>query len=645
MADPLSARTAAPTSAVDELPHWDVTAFFPGLDSRELTDAREGVTADLQRLLALYDRHDVRGGDPIGEVDAALCAAVDEVLDATNDLMARVRLVAAYLYAFVSTDARDDRASSRQAQLQQELAEMTRLTKRFEAWMARVPLDDVLATSERAAAHTFALTKGASAAAHQMSEAEEGLAADLRLTGSVAWARLHRDVTARLTGTIEHGDGRREQLPMSVLRGLAHDDDPATRRAAYEAERAAWDTVTVPLAAALNGAIGERVLLDRRRGWTDSLEAALFTNNVDRTTLDAMTAAVVDSLPAFRRYLRAKATLLDVGALDAPGSADRTAPASVRASAADGPPLPWWDLFAPVAAPGESAPGFAWPAATAHVHEAFGSFSPTLAGLVDRATREQWIDAEPRDGKVGGAFCLPVRDGESRVLLNFDGSFDSVQTLAHELGHAYHNTNLGERTPLQRQTPMALAETASIFCETIVVASGLAGADDGQRLVLLNTDLQGATQVVVDIHSRFLFEGELCRRRATSTLSVDDLNAMMLDAQQAAYGDGLDQSTAHPTMWAVKGHYFTPFYNWPYTFGLLFGLGLHARYLEDADAFRAGYDDLLSSTGMGDAATLAARFGIDVRSPAFWASSLAVLEARIEDFVALVDAIVAAPGA
>lgn len=605
------------------LPRWDTSTFFPGLDSRELTDAREGLSADLARLVALYDLHDVRGGDP-RTADEQLGAAVDEVLAATNGLMARVRLVSAYLYAFVSTDARDDAAARRQAALQQELAELVRLTKRFEAWMARLPLDDLLARAgETTAGHEFALRKAAAAAEHQLTEAEEGLAADLRLTGSVAWARLHRDLTARLTARV--GDpadpaAPPTELPMSVVRGLANDPDAAVRRAAHAAELEAWAGVAVPLAAALNGAVGERVLLNRRRGWVDDLEPALAANNVDRATLDAMTEAVVEALPDFRRYLRAKAELLGHG------------PAA---------PLPWWDLIAPVTSSGAAPVTFAWDAAVAHVHEAFGAYSSPLAGLVDRATREAWIDAEPREGKVGGAFCLPVRGDESRVLLNYDGSFNSVQTLAHELGHAYHNTNLGERTPLQRQTPMALAETASIFCETIVMAAGIQQAEPAARLGLLNTDLLGATQVVVDIHSRFLFEAELGRQRAHGTLSVDELNALMLDAQAAAYGDGLDPATRHPYMWAVKGHYFTPFYNWPYTFGLLFGLGLYARYLDDPQGFRQGYDDLLASTGMGDAASLAARFGIDVRDPGFWAASLAVLRGRIDDFVGLVAAEVA----
>lgn len=250
------------------------------------------------------------------------------------------------------------------------------------------------------------------------------------------------------------------------------------------------------------------------------------------------------------------------------------------------------------------------------------------------------MDAEPRAGKVGGAYCMSMVDGVSRVLLNFDGSFDALQTMAHELGHAYHNVNLGDRTPMQRNTPMALAETASIFCETIMVQAGLAevGDDAEGRLALLDSDLSNACQVVVDIHSRFAFERALSAEREQGVLSVDRLRELMLDAQSVAYGDGVDPRFRHRDMWAVKGHYYTAYYNWPYTFGLLFGIGLYAEYQRDPDRFREGYDDLLSATGLGDAATLAARFGIDVADEAFWAASLEVLRERIDEFEAAVDA-------
>src|SRR5437763_16992060 len=188
---------------------------------------------------------------------------------------------------------------------------------------------------------------------------------------------------------------------------------------------------------------------------------------------------------------------------------------------------------------------------------------------------------------------------------------------------------------MQRQTPMALSETASVFCETILVQSGLAAAegDVARRLVLLDTDLTGATQVVVDIHSRFLFERRVFEQRADRTLSVHELCDFMTDAQLATYGDGLDSAELHPYMWAVKPLYYgMAYYNWPYTFGLLFGIGLYAQFTADPDRFRLGYDDLLSATGLGEAAELAARFGIDVRDEGFWADSLAVIRGRIDDY-------------
>jgi len=300
-------------------------------------------------------------------------------------------------------------------------------------------------------------------------------------------------------------------------------------------------------------------------------------------------------------------------------------------------PLPWSDLFAPLpVAPGK----ITWAQGVALVRDAFASYSAPLAGLVDRALGESWIDVEPREGKVGGAFCMPFVDDRSLVLLNWNGSFDSAQTTAHELGHAYHNTQLAQRTPLQRRVPMALAETASIFCETLVVEAGLVEAAGNERLALLDVDLQGSLQVVVDIRSRFLFESELFARRQRRTVGVTELNELMLESQAAAYGDGLDQSTAHPYMWILKPHYYSShFYNWPYTYGLLFGLGLFAQYREDPERFQAGYDDVLSRAGMNTAEELGAAFGLDVSGEAFWTASLDVIGDRIDQYEQLAEAV------
>ncbi|HEX9683449.1 MAG TPA: M3 family oligoendopeptidase, partial [Acidimicrobiales bacterium] len=531
-------------------------------------------------------------------------------LDETNRVLDDTRLVRGYLHALTTTDSTDATAQSLLTQVQTDVARLTTLRTRLARWAADHDLDGVLARSGQAADHEFALRRAAVLAHHQMAPGEEALANDLSLIGSNAWYRLYSDLTSSITGVVDLPDRGPSSMGIFAIRGLATHPSRDVRAAAFNAELECWRSNEIAIAGALNAIKGETITLNDRRGWTDDLEPALATNNVEREVLDAMNVAVTESLPDFRRYLHAKARLLGV---------DR---------------LAFWDLFAPT---GEVSPT-TWVAAVASVRDRFATYSPRLASLVDRAVSESWLDVAPRPGKVGGAFCMSVRDDESRVLLNFDGSADGVQTLAHELGHAYHNTQLAHRTALQRGTPMALAETASIFCETLTVDAGLAATIGDERLALLDVDLTGACQVVVDIRSRFLFESRLFDARRRSTLSAADLCDLMAETQVEAYGDGLGPEALHPYMWAAKPHYYgSSFYNWPYTYGLLFGIGLFARYREDPASFREGYDDLLSTTGMSSARDLAARFEIDVGSPDFWRSSLAVLCARIDEFESLVD--------
>jgi oligoendopeptidase F len=223
--------------------------------------------------------------------------------------------------------------------------------------------------------------------------------------------------------------------------------------------------------------------------------------------------------------------------------------------------------------------------------------------------------------------------------MNFDGTFDQVSTLAHELGHGYHNEVLKDTEPLRRTSPMTLAETASIFCETIVFNAALAEAPAAEQLGIIETNLLGASQVVVDIYSRYLFETRLFERRAKSELSASELCELMKGAQLEAYGEALDPAQLHPFMWAVKPHYYSAglgFYNYPYAFGLLFGLGLYAIYKERGASFVPDYDALLGSTGLGKAAELAGRFGIDVRQKAFWEGGLGEIKKLIDRYEQLV---------
>lgn len=596
------------------LPRWDLTPFFPTLDSPEFERAFDEVCREVQELTALFESSGVRRGDPLAHPGPLF----DEVTGRMNALYRRFRLVYAYVSALVTTDAADAAAQSRFSELRIAAVGLDQLWLRWTAWVGSQPVEALLAASASAREHEYVVRRASEYARYQMPEGEEALAAMLRLPGLSAWARLHSDLTSLLTVTLTVR-GEEQKLPMSSVRSLASDPDREVRRLAYEAELRAWESVAVPLAAALNGVKGHQRVVRERRGFADDTAPTLLDNGIDAGTLAAMQQACVESFPDFRRYMRAKSRALGV------------------------PALAWYDLGAPV---GAHTRQYSWVEAERFICEQFATYSDRMAAFAEQAFRERWIDARPRPGKEGGAYCASLRPGESRILMNYDHSFNSVSTLAHELGHGYHNLNLEPRPPLQARTPMTLAETASIFCETLACEAALRTAAPEERLALVEASLQRDLMVVVDIHSRFLFEGGVFARRARRELSVRELNELMLETQRETYGDGLDPELLHPYMWAVKGHYYGPtFYNYPYAYGLLFGLGLYARYQADPDEFRAGYDALLSSTGLADGAALGERFGIDVRSPEFWRSSLDVIRANIHRFETLVDQAFGAPGA
>lgn len=598
-------------SAVKALPRWDVSTIFPSLDSPQFTEAFTSLIAAIGDLSDLFATQRI-GRTEQATVDARVVQEFETVMTRMAELVERVETVDAYIYCYVSTNSKDDAAQAALSELQQHLVRLGLLQTRFVAWIGSLDVDALVAQSPLAREHEYMLRRAAAGATHLMPQAEEDLSAELNVTGGTAWHRLHSNITSQLTVPIELR-GELEDLPMSAVRNLAMNPDRAVRRSAYEAEIAAWQRVALPLAAALNSIKGETNTLDNHRGYPSGLDVALFNNDLDRETLDAMLGAARDAFPDFRRYLHAKARALGL---------ER---------------LAWYDIFAPM---GASRSAWQWDDAVGFMLEQFGRYSPRLRSFAEHALEDGWIDAEPRTGKQGGAFCMAIRPGESRVLTNFHPSYDSMSTLAHELGHAYHNFNLASRTPFQRETPMTLAETASIFCETIVQSAALQRADEGEQLMILEAALQGATQVVVDITSRFDFETAVFAARRQRELSIDELNALMLQAERDTYGDGLDENVLHPYMWAVKGHYYSagyPYYNFPYMFGLLFGLGLYALYEQDPDGFGARYDDLLSSTGTANAAALAERFGIDIRSRRFWEASLDIVRRDIDRFVALVD--------
>lgn len=598
---------ALPTTTA-KLPHWNLDQYFPGLESPEFQTAVERMKRGVAAFSATVGEitADDSQEDPV--------AAHDRVMQELLALLDSESIILAYIHGHLAVNSRDEFAQRMASEGQIAMLPFHQANTRLTAWLGKQDVEKLIASSDIARDHAFLLRQAKIEAEHLMPQSDEDLASEMTLSGGSAFGKLHDDLTSQIMVRFETRPGEEVDLPMSEIRNLAMNPDRDVRQRAFEAEINAWKQWETPVAAALNGVKGEHVTLARRRHWENALEQSLFQNHIDRQTLDAMMDAARDVFPDIRRYYDAKARALGIDKLQ------------------------WYDITAPV---GENIREWSWDEGMNFILEQFGGFSPKMRDMVQQALDEEWIDAEPRPGKVGGAFCMGTKDGKSAVLSNFTPSFDGVSTMAHELGHAYHNVCEKDRTVLQRSgTPMTLAETASTFCETILRKAAIEKGTEDEKFAILEGALVDSGQIIVDITSRFLFEKAVFDQRADRQLSADDFSELMLDAQRQTYGDGVAEDGLHPYMWAVKGHYYNSgyaFYNYPYMFGLLFGLGLYAKYQEDPDTFRANYDDLLSATGMANAADLAGRFGFNIQSPDFWRSSLDVIRQDIDEFVELVD--------
>ena len=514
----------------------------------------------------------------------------------------------------LAADANNEQAQVLMDKLEMFSVQLELLNSEFVRYIGGVDdLEKLIAESEALQKVDFFLRRSKEQAAHLPDPAIEEWLLKMSLSGGSAFSTLRDKLDA--THMVDY---RGESLPLAAIRGKAYDPDPQVRKDAYEAEIASYVKMEIPMAACLNGVKGEALTMIEAEHFDSVLDQTLFNSNMDRATLDAMLTAMREALPAFRKYLRKKGEIL--------GHKNG---------------LPFYDLFAPIAPKGYTPKTYTIEEARAKLLAEMGKFTPDMAAFIDHAFENRWIDVYPRDGKGGGAFCAELHAlDQSRVLTNFTGSFSDVSTLAHELGHAWHNRCMAGLPFCMTNAPMPLAETASIFNETLLANAVMEQASKEERFSLLEGNLMEVTQVIVDILSRYLFESEVIERRKDHTLSVNELKEIMLDAQDKSYGDGLDPEIRHPYMWACKTHYYYPglaFYNFPYAFGQLFGTGVYAQYKQEGASFVPKYCKLLRSCGSGMVADVAASVGIDVRSVDFWRESLNVYVKEIEEFIRLAD--------
>ncbi len=579
----------------------------------------------LDKLYTGYD--DPKFIEDLSKVDGSISEMNNfvnnlEKNEASNNLLKAIEILEeqerlfSKLFSFASlkqsVNTKDADSASYLGRLSDKASSTTKPLTILKKYIANIKnLDEIINSNSLLKEYEYFLKLIVEDNKYVLNDQVEEVISKFNISGGSAWSKLQ----SYLTSSVQV-DYNGEKTNLSTIRNLAYDADPIVRKGAYEAELACYEKIKDSVAFSLNNIKLQVINECKLRGFESPLAQTLHNARMKRETLDALIEAMKEYLPKFHQYLKVKGETLGYK---------------------NG--LPWYDMFAPM---GNNNKKYTIEDSKDYLINLFKGFAPDLAEMVNRAYDEEWIDFYPREGKVGGAFCAgiyPIK--ESRILTNFDGNFGDVVTMAHELGHAYHNLNVVDNRILNTDYSMPVAETASTFNENIIMNAAISSAEnDDIKLALVESQLQDVTQIICDIYSRYLFETAVFENRSDSFMFSDNLCEIMLNAQKEAYGDGLDNNILHPYMWVCKSHYYssgTSFYNFPYAFGGLFARGLYAKYQEEGEAFVPKYKKLLKATTIMSVEDVAKIADIDLTDKKFWKKGLESFAKQIDIFVELVN--------
>ena len=579
---------------------WDLSPLYNGLDDPAFLEDAERLRQKAEELVAFAAR--LNTAKPL--------EGLREGTRLMEELTVLEDRVALFPRLLAATNTGDSQAASWQGKLSGYTAGAAGAQARFKQWAGKlVDLETLLEQDDVLRQYKFYYTQLAQEQKYLLSAEQESLLAAMNISGLKAWGNMRGVVTSHMK--VPYGG---KTVTMASIRNLARDPDPAVRRSAFEAELAAYEAVKEPVAHAMNAIKQSTITECKLRGYESVLDWSLKQAKMQRATLDAMLDAVKAYLPQLRRYMKTKAKLLghEGG-------------------------LPWYDIAAPM---GKSTGTYTPEQARDHLLQLFSTFDKGMADMMATAFRDAWIDFYPRPGKRDGAFCSSSRSlGRSWVLANHSGKLASVSTLAHELGHAFHNICIAAHRPLNKRYGRPVSETASTFNECVLYEDFIQNARDPQeKLALIEGCLIADASSIVDLYSRFLFEDEVFRRREGEFLDADALCHIMERAQKTAFGDGLDESALHPYMWICKPHYYSAFYyNYPYIFGSLFSRGLFARYKAEGAPFVEKYKKLLYTTTVATVEDAAKVADIDLTDKGFWLDAMQSIADLIDEFCKLVE--------
>jgi len=577
---------------------WDLTPFYSERLGSDYQKDRQSFRVKLEQALQEND--------------------LVKLLQQWEGLVSDSEHMGSYLTCLRSADGRDQSVGQELASFQSDGSRMRQLEVTLGEKLRELSDSQLEELLRNAALRDldYYLKRLRQRALWQMSSELENLSADLDVDGMSAWGRLYDQVAGRLEFQFQNEAGEILTKPMSMKNSLLEDPSPVVRKSVLEGSNRAWQAVEDVAAACLNAISGTRLTLYKRRGIPHFLEPALFDSAIEAATLDSMMGAIAQRYELPRSYLRLKAKILGVAKL---GFQDLSAP------------LPELDHTQ-----------IAWAQAGKMLVEETRAAYPAFSQFCQESLAKNWVDWSPREGKRPGGYCTgSTRLRESRIFMTYQGAFGDLMTLTHEFGHAWHTHVMNQERPLNTLYPMTLAETASTFAENLLIDALLRSpaTTREQRLKLLDTRMERASAFLLNIPSRFLFEKRFYEERAQGEVSLDRLKELMREAQIEAYGDSLDPQQLDSYFWASKLHFYiteVSFYNFPYSFGYLFSLGVYAQAQKRGEAFLPTYEKLLQATGRRTAEQVAREnLQVELNQPQFWLDSLALVEKDMQQFEAL----------
>lgn len=579
---------------------WNLDPIFPG------GSASSQFRAFLDELKLQIEQF----SEQASAWDASDPSGVGSATEAWQSISSRLREADSFVACLGSQDMHDRKVPSLSGEVKSLRAAFESTVALYHHYLADISSqawDELLNRESALQKIAFNLQERREEAKEMLAPEQEALIQDLAVDGYHGWSELYDTIVSRMK--IETGD---ETLSVGQAANKLHHPDRGVRQQTFRAWEEAWQREEELCSSALNRIAGFRLRTYDHRGWSSVLKEPLMQNRMSEQTLQSMWQAIEEAKPIFVQYLERKANLLGV---------ER---------------LAWYDVDAPISRVEHKV---SYEEAAATIVKQFASFSPRMAEFAEQAFADRWIEAEDRAGKRPGGFCtaFPVAK-QTRIFMTYGGTASNVSTLAHELGHAYHQYVMEDLPEMAQHYAMNVAETASTFAEWIIADAAVRDASEpNQRLALLEEKVQSSVSYFMNIHARFLFETRFYDERRQGMVPTERLCELMEEAQRESYQQAL--SEYHPHFWASKLHFYltdVPFYNYPYTFGYLFSTGLFALAGQQGPAFEERYIALLRDTGRMTVEQLAEKhLEVDLTKPDYWREAVAVTIKDVKQFLEL----------